>query len=152
MEVSSILENVEHLVVPMIEELGYEFVDVEFVEEEGDWYLRIFIDNKDGITVEDCAAVSRPISDKLDEIDPIEGSYFFEVSSPGVNRIIKREKDFEKFKNNKVLITLLSPFEGKEIINGILKGLENNCILVQYNNKIIKINREIVKAVNLNDI
>jgi ribosome maturation factor RimP len=100
MEVSSILENVEHLVVPMIEELGYEFVDVEFVEEEGDWYLRIFIDNEDGITVEDCAAVSRPISDKLDEIDPIEGSYFFEVSSPGVNRIIKRESTRNSYRKN----------------------------------------------------
>ncbi len=152
MEVSSILENIEYIVVPMIEDLGYEFVDVEFVEEEGDWYLRVFIDNEDGITVEDCAAVSRPISNKLDEIDPIEGSYFFEVSSPGVNRIIKREKDFEKFKNSNVKITLFPPFEGKEIINGVLKGLEDNCILVQYNNKIIKINREIVKAVNLNDI
>lgn len=151
MEVSLILENIEHIVVPMIEDLGYEFVDVEFVEEEGEWYLRVYIDKDNGITVEDCAAVSRPISEKLDELDPIAISYYFEVSSPGINRIIKKDSDFDRFKNNKVKITLLSKFEGKEVIDGILKGLEDNNILVQYNSKIIKINRENVKAVNLND-
>ncbi|MDF2671995.1 MAG: ribosome maturation factor RimP [Clostridiales bacterium] len=151
MEVSSILENIEHIVVPMIEELGYEFVDVEFVEEEEEWYLRVYIDNVNGITVEDCAAVSRPISEKLDELDPIDISYYFEVSSPGINRIIKKDRDFDRFNNSKVKITLLSKFEGKEVINGVLKGLQDNSILVQYNNKIININRENVKAVNLND-
>lgn len=152
MEVSLIVANVEKIVIPMIEELGYEFVDAEFVEEEGDWYLRIYIDNEEGITVEDCAIVSRPISEKLDEVDPIDRSYFFEVSSPGINRIIKRDKDFERFKGCKVKITLLPTFEGKEFIDGILEGLEGNSILVQYNNKITKIDRENVKAVNLNDI
>jgi ribosome maturation factor RimP len=152
MEVSSILKNVENIVVPIVEELGYEFVDVEFVVEEGDWYLRVYIDSEDGITVEDCAAVSRPISSRLDEIDPIDMSYYFEVSSPGVNRAIKREKDFIRFRNSKVKISLLTPFEGKEVIDGILKGLEENSILVQYNKKVIKINRENVKTVNLNDI
>lgn len=152
MDNSKMLEKVEHIVVPIIEELGYEFVDLEFLEEEGDWYLRIYIDKEEGITVEDCAAVSRPISDKLDEIDPIDISYYFEVSSPGINRVIKKDKDFERFKESKVIITLSSPYEGKEVIRGILKGLKDNSILVQYNKKLIKINRENVKTVNLNDI
>lgn len=152
MDISLIIDKVEHIVAPMVEELGYEFVDIEFVEEEGDWYLRIFIDKEDGITVDDCAAVSRPISDKLDELDPIDMSYYFEVSSPGVNRAIKKDRDFERFKDNKVIITLSSPYEGREEINGILKGLEDNCILVQYNKNLIKINRDSVKSVNLNDI
>lgn len=152
MDISLILDKIEHIVAPMVEELGYEFVDIEFVEEEGEWYLRIYIDKEDGITVEDCAAVSRPISDKLDELDPIDMSYYFEVSSPGVNRAIKRDRDFEKYKDGKVIVTLSSPYEGKEVIKGILKGLEDNSILIQYNKNLIKINRENVKSVNLNDI
>lgn len=152
MDNSIMLKKVGDTIEPIIEELGYEFVDIEFVEEEGEWYLRVYIDNEDGITVEDCAAVSRPISDKLDEMDPIDISYYFEVSSPGVNRAIKRDGDFDRFKDSKVIINLLSPFEGKDKIEGILKGLEDNSILLQYNKKLIKINRENVKTVNLNDI
>lgn len=152
MDISIIIDKIKHIIAPMVEELGYEFVDIEFVEEEGDWYLRVYIDKEEGITVEDCAAVSRPISDMLDELDPIDRSYYFEVSSPGVNRAIKRDKDFERFKNNKVIVTLSSPYEGNEVINGILKGLEDGFILVQSNKNLIKINRENVLSVNLNDI
>lgn len=152
MDISLMISKVEHIIAPIIEELGYEFVDLEFLEEEGDWYLRVYIDKEDGITVEDCAQVSRPISDKLDEIDPIDISYYFEVSSPGLNRIIKKDKDFQRFKDSKVIITLSSPYEGKEVINGILMGLEDNDILIQYNKKLVKIDRENVKTVNLNDI
>lgn len=152
MDNSIMLEKVENAVAPIIKELGYEFVGIEFVQEEGEWYLRIYIDKEDGITVEDCASVSRPVSDKLDEIDPIEISYYFEVSSPGANRAIKNEGDFERFRDSKVIIKLLSPYEGKEEVQGILKGLEDNSILLQYNKKLIKINRENVKTVNLNDI
>ena len=149
---SIMLKKVEDAVRPIIEELGYHFVDIEFVQEEEEWYLRVYIDSEDGITVEDCAAVSRPISDKLDEMDPIDISYYFEVSSPGVNRAIKRDEDFERFKDAKVIINLFSPFEGKEVIEGVLKGLEDNSILLQYNKKLIRINKENAKTVNLNDI
>lgn len=152
MDISLIIDKVKPIVAPIVEELGYELLDIEFVEEDGDWFLRVYIDKEEGITVEDCELVSRPISDKLDELDPIDISYYFEVSSPGVNRPIKKEKDFERFKEHKVIINLSVPFEGIYEIKGILKGLEDNCVLVKYNKKLIKLDRKNIKSVNLNDI
>lgn len=152
MDISLMLSKVKAIAVPIVEELGYEFVDIDFLEEEGEWYLRVYIDKEDGINIDDCALVSRPISDKLDEIDPIDIGYYFEVSSPGVNRIINKDSDFERFKEHKVILILSSPHEGKDTIIGVLKGLDGNDILIQYNKKLIKINRENVKSVNLNDI
>ena len=89
-------QKTEELIMPLIEQHQFELVDVEYVKEGGNWYLRAYIDKPGGITVDDCEAVSREFSDILDEKDYIEDSYIFEVSSPGLGRPLKKEKDFKR--------------------------------------------------------
>ena len=86
----------EHLVLPITEEKKFELVDVEYIKEAGNYYLRIYVDKEGGITIDDCEAVSRALSDLLDREDYIEDSYILEVSSPGLMRPLKKEKDFER--------------------------------------------------------
>ena len=88
-------QKTEELLMPIMEEHQFELVDVEYVKEGSNWYLRAYIDKEGGITVDDCELVSRRMSDLLDEEDYIEESYIFEVSSPGLGRPLKKEKDFE---------------------------------------------------------
>lgn len=89
-------QKAEQLLLPIIEAHGFELVDVEYVKEAGNWYLRSYIDKPGGITVDDCEIVSRAFSDKLDEEDFIEDSYIMEVSSPGLGRPLKKEKDYAR--------------------------------------------------------
>ena len=89
-------QKAEALLLPIVEREGFELVDVEYVKEAGNWYLRGYIDKPGGITVNDCEAVSRAFSDKLDENDFIEDSYIMEISSPGLDRPLKKEKDFAR--------------------------------------------------------
>ena len=89
-------QRTEELLLPIIEEYKFELVDVEYVKEGANWYLRAYIDKEGGITVDDCEAVSRRMSDLLDEQDFIEESYIFEVSSPGLGRPLKKEKDYKR--------------------------------------------------------
>ena len=87
-------QKAEAMAQPIIDQFGFELVDVEYVKEAGNWYLRFYIDKEGGITVDDCEAVSRIFSDKLDELDFIEDAYIMEVSSPGLGRPLKKEKDY----------------------------------------------------------
>ncbi len=89
-------QRTEELLLPIIEEYQFELVDVEYVKEGGNWYLRAYIDKEGGITVDDCELVSRRMSDLLDEKDFVEESYIFEVSSPGLGRPLKKEKDYQR--------------------------------------------------------
>ena len=89
-------KKAEELLLPMMEENGFELVDVEYVKEGGSWYLRAYIDKPGGIAINDCELISRALSDKLDEEDFIEDSYILEVSSPGLGRPLKKEKDFQR--------------------------------------------------------
>ena len=87
---AKVTDTVAQLALPFVEAAGCSLWDVEYVKEAGEWFLRIYIDKEGGISIEDCEAVSRPLSDKLDEADPIEGSYTFEVSSAGADRVLKK--------------------------------------------------------------
>ena len=89
-------QKTEELLIPLIEQHQFELVDVEYVKEAGTWYLRLYIDKEGGITIDDCEAVSRLFSDKLDEEDFIDDAYIMEVSSPGLGRPLKKEKDFKR--------------------------------------------------------
>ena len=89
-------QKAEALLEPIVKALGFELVDVEYVKEAGNWYLRGYVDKEGGITVNDCEAVSRAFSDRLDEEDFIEDSYIMEISSPGLDRPLKKEKDFAR--------------------------------------------------------
>jgi ribosome maturation factor RimP len=133
----NIEETVTELVLPIVLSKSFELVDVEFVKEGTNWYLRIYIDKEGGINIDDCQSVSEDLSQKLDEIDPIKQSYFLEVSSPGLERQLKREKDFEKFKGETVEVKLYQPFEGKKVFEGELIGLVNNVISIKYGTETI---------------
>ena len=91
---AKVTDAVAQLALPYVEAAGCTLWDVEYVKEAGEWFLRVYIDKADGVSIEDCEAVSRPLSDKLDEADPIEGSYTFEVSSAGADRVLKKPEHF----------------------------------------------------------
>lgn len=144
------VDIVEALALPITEENGVELVDVEYVKEGQDWFLRIYIDKEEGITLDDCQAVSEMLSKKLDETDPIEESYYLEVSSPGLDRELKKDKDYEKFKGRLVQISLYEPLDGKKTIEGELLGLENGCVSIKEDGKKkIEIPREKIGKVKL---
>ncbi len=113
---------VAELAQPIVEALSFELVDVEFLKEGANWYLRVYIDKSGGIAIEDCQAVSEQLSDKLDEADPIKQSYMLEVSSPG-ERPLKKDKDYERFKGERVEIKLFQPLNSKKVFEGELLGL-----------------------------
>ena len=94
---AKVTELVAELAAPAVAAAGCELWDVEYVREAGEWFLRLYLDKEGGVDIQDCEAVSRVVSDLLDEADPIEGSYTFEVSSAGAERVLKRPGDFEKF-------------------------------------------------------
>ena len=148
------LENsIFNLALPIAEHFECELVAVELIKEDEEWYLRIYIDKDGGIKIDDCAAVSRMLSTKLDETDPIEYSYYLEVSSPGLNRLLKRDSDFIKFIGSKIKIKFIKPFEGKENLEGILRGLDNDDgkVLLEFDGILHKIDRSITLFIRLND-
>ena len=113
---------VEELAQPIVEALSFELVDVEFLKEGANWYLRVYIDKPGGIAIDDCQAVSEQLSDKLDAADPIKQSYMLEVSSPG-ERPLKKDRDYERFKGERVEIKLYQPLNGRKVYEGELLGL-----------------------------
>ncbi len=108
------------LAQPLAEQAGCTLWDVEYVKEAGSWFLRIYIDKEGGVSIEDCEAVSRPLSDKLDELDPIEGSYTLEVSSAGADRALKKPEQFRQFIGTEVEVKLYRPRDGRKEHVGIL--------------------------------
>ena len=127
---NKVTEVVAALARPLIDGLGLELVDVEFVREGSQWYLRIFIDKPGGITLEDCEAVHRPLSDKLDRADPIPQAYMLEVSSPGVERPFKTPKDYEKAIGHQVQIKFYKPVDGSKACEGILEAFDGESVTI----------------------
>ncbi len=125
-------QKTEALLEPIIEGLGFELVDVEYVKEGGTWYLRAYIDKPGGITVDDCEAVSRRFSDILDEKDYIEDSYVFEVSSPGLGRPLKKEKDFKRSLGEEVEIRTYRAIDRQKGFVGILKAYDEDTVTIAY--------------------
>lgn len=122
----------EELLEPVVGEFGFELVDVEYVKEAGTWYLRAYIDKPGGITVDDCEAVSRKFSDILDEKDYIEDTYIFEVSSPGLGRPLKKEKDFQRSLGEEVEIRTYRPIDRQKEFSGILKAFDRDTVTIVY--------------------
>ncbi|WP_350344995.1 ribosome maturation factor RimP [Proteinivorax tanatarense] len=124
-----VLVQITSYVRVIAEELGFNLVDVQLVKESGYSYLRVFIENLDGeLTTEDCAKVNEKISEYLDDIDPIKEQYFLEVSSPGLERPLKKPEDFSRFKGHLVQVKTYKKINGKKLFVGILEGLVNNKI------------------------
>jgi ribosome maturation factor RimP len=124
-------ETVERLAIPIIEELGLELVEIEYVKEGKNWYLRVYIDKDQGVDIEDCGLVSERLSEKLDEIDPIPHNYFLEVSSPGAERPLKKPKDFEKAIEKNVFIKTYEPIDGEKSFEGKLLGFDGQTIRLE---------------------
>ena len=115
--------------------MNFELVDVEYVKEAGTWYLRSYIDKPGGITVDDCEAVSRQFSDRLDQEDFIEDSYIMEVSSPGLDRPLKKDKDFERNLGREVEIRTYRPIEKEKEFYGILCAYDDNSVTIEREDK-----------------
>ena len=128
---AKVTELTAGLARPIAEENGCTLWDVEYVKEAGTWFLRVYIDKEGGVDIDDCEAVSRVVSDLLDEADPIEGSYVFEVSSAGAERPLKRPSDFEKFLGSPVLVKLYKARDGRKEFAGTLEGYEDGTILLK---------------------
>lgn len=122
-------ELVESLVVSMLDNTNIELVDVEYVKER-DWYLRVFLDKDGGIEIEDCQWLSEQLENKLDELDPIKDSYYLEVSSPGLDRALKKDKDFSRHVGDMIEINTYAPINGQKVLVGKLNGLVDNNIQI----------------------
>lgn len=121
----------EQFLTKLLAEYQFELVDVEYVKEAGNWYLRAYIDKEGGITVDDCEVVSRRFSDWLDQEDFIEDSYIMEVSSPGLGRPLKKDKDFERSLGEEVEIRLYKPRNKQKEFTGVLKAYDKDTVTIE---------------------
>jgi ribosome maturation factor RimP len=128
---SKVTEVVEELAQPIIQELELELVEIEFVKEGKNWFLRVYIDKENGVDIEDCGIVSERLSEKLDELDPITQNYFLEVSSPGAERPLKKAKDFEKAIGKNVFIKTYEPIDGEKGFEGELLDYDGQTVKVE---------------------
>jgi ribosome maturation factor RimP len=117
---AKVTEVTQALAEPIAAEQGCTVWDVEYVKEAGNWFLRVYIDKPGGVSIHDCEAVSRPLSDALDEADPIEGSYTLEVSSPGADRVLRKPEHFAAFLGSEVDLKLYRARDGKKDVTGTL--------------------------------
>ena len=125
-------QKTEELLLPIIEKNQFELVDVEYVKEGSNWYLRAYIDKPGGITVDDCEVVSRALSELLDQNDFIEDSYILEVSSPGLGRPLKKEKDFQRSLGEEVEIRTYRAINRQKEFVGVLKGYDKESVTIEY--------------------
>lgn len=128
---ASIEERVEKLVEPKVQESGYELYDVQYSKEGKDYYLRIFIDNEEGIDLNDCEKVSSGINEILDEADYIKEQYFLEVSSPGIERMLRKDKHLENSIGKEIEVKLFKPFNERKEWSGILEKFDNEKITIK---------------------
>lgn len=124
-------QKTEEILLPMMEEYGFELVDVEYVKEGQTWYLRAYIDKPGGITIDDCEKVSRRLSDILDEKDYIEDAYVLEISSPGLGRPLKKEKDFKRSLGEEVEIRTYRMVERQKEFTGILQNYDDKTVTIE---------------------
>ena len=147
---NKIAQRVYDLALPVAEKMGLDIWDVEYIKEAGEWYLRVYIDKAEGgIFINDCEAFSREMDPILDEADPIEGSYVFEVSSAGAERQLKRPSDFERFMGSNVEVKLYKAVEGRKSYQGTLCGYEDGKVTVDVSGSEMSFENEVVAAVRL---
>lgn len=123
---AKVTDVVAQLAQPIVEQAGCTLWDVEYVKEAGEWFLRIYIDKEGGVDINDCEAVSRPLSDLLDEADPIQGSYTFEVSSAGLDRPLKKPEHFAACAGQQVDVRFYRPVDGRKEYTGALVGCDGD--------------------------
>ncbi|MDY4954001.1 MAG: ribosome maturation factor RimP [Candidatus Onthomonas sp.] len=126
-----VTELTAELALPLVEAAGCTLWDVEYVREAGTWYLRVFLDAPEGVSIDQCEAVSRPLSDALDEVDPIQGSYVLEVGSAGADRALKKPEHFAQCMGQEVDVKLYRPREGSKLFTGVLTGYEAGAVTIE---------------------
>lgn len=146
---AKVTDTVAALAGPIAAEQGCTLWDVEYVKEAGTWFLRVFIDKEGGVSIDDCEAVSRPLSDALDVADPIEGSYTLEVGSAGIDRVLKKPEHFQKYLGSEVEVRLYRAREGRKEIVGLLSGYENGDVTLDVDGAPVKLEKKDVAQVRL---
>ena len=131
----------EKLIAPIVEANHVELFDVDYVKEGQDWYLRVYIDKEGGVTIDDCQAVSRAFNEVLDKENYIADQYIFEVSSPGLTRPLKKEKDYEKSIGRLLDIRLYKAVDGKKEYTGVLKEYNKDAIVIETDDAQVTIER-----------
>lgn len=148
MKNDALVNEIYEMVKPIADELNYDIYHVEYVKENVELYLRIYIEKDGGITLSDCEALSRRVSDLMDEKDPIKDPYFLEVSSPGLNRTLFTEEHYKRFIGREVMVKFTKSVDGKKNIKGILKEVNEDSIVVEAD-QLINIPKDKIKSVNI---
>lgn len=142
-------KRTEDLLLPIMEENNFELVDVEYVKEAGNWYLRAYIDKEGGINIDDCELVSRALSEKLDEVDFIEEAYILEVSSPGLGRPLKKDKDLKRSIGEEVEIRTYRAIDRQKEFTGVLKSFDEENITIDMEEKEVSFARKDIALIRL---
>ncbi len=138
-DISTIRDRVFELVEPLLYDMGYELIEVEYLSMYGRWVLRLYIDKEKGITIDDCADVSRELGDIIDIKEIIDHEYVLEVSSPGLNRPLRREKDFIKAVGSRVKLKMKQAVNGQKNFTGILKSCADSTVFLESSGNIIEL-------------
>ncbi|MBL7203411.1 MAG: ribosome maturation factor RimP [Desulfobacteraceae bacterium] len=146
---SPVIKEVTALIEPVLDEMEIELVDIEYLSEQGRWILRIYVDKSGGITLDACARVSREIGDLIEVKDIFHQGYVLEVSSPGLNRRLKKEKDFERAVGKNIKIRMVTPFEGQRNFRGSLQSFQDGILCLSVNDDLILLPYGDVEKANL---
>lgn len=146
---SSIKDVVEEMITPYLDENDIELVDIEYVKEGSNWFLRVYVDKEGGIDIEDCGRVSEFLSALLDEKDPIPSAYFLEVSSPGAERPLKKPKDYSKAVGKHVFVTVYEPLDGLKEFEGKLTSYDETGLDIAIGKKTYRIPTDKVASARL---
>lgn len=151
--IKEFIKKIEDLVTPFLDKEGIELVDVEWAQEPAGRFLRFFIDTEEGVSLDTCAKVSEALSRVLDQADIVSESYVLEVSSPGIERPLKKPKHFTRFVDSEIYVKIFKPIDGRKEFKGILKSVSERGIVIEYNNKLLDIPFDLVaKARSVADL
>ncbi|MBE6720144.1 MAG: ribosome maturation factor RimP [Ruminococcaceae bacterium] len=146
------VQRVEEIVRPFADELGLSIWDVTFKKEGSEWYLRIFIDKEGGVNIDDCVDLTHAVSKPLDDADPISQNYMLEISSPGVERELKRDEHFQKYIGSPVMVRTIRPVDGVRDFNGTLVKYENKQLSVRLQDEsVVTFDKKDTNFVKLDD-
>ncbi|MGO0122991.1 ribosome maturation factor RimP [Desulfothermobacter acidiphilus] len=146
---AKVAETVARLAQPLVERLGLELVEVEYRKEGGRWILRVFIDKPGGVTLDDCEALSELLGELLDQEDPIPHAYFLEVSSPGVERPLKKVDDFKRFVGHEIRVSTLTPVQGRRRFTGELLSADEEAIRLRTETGEVTLPHRLIAKANL---
>jgi len=148
-DITLIRDRVFSLIEPVLEDIGFELVEVEYLTMHGRWVLRLYIDREGGVTIDDCVDVSRDLGDLIDVKEVIDHEYVLEVSSPGLNRPLRKEKDFIKVIGSKIKLKMIRDLNGQKNFNGKLNDYNNRTIYLETDGKLIELPFDDVEKSNL---